>query len=42
MHVVEIKPDNKHKKPAMEGLLAQVTLTGLGFLPYIGSRSQGL
>lgn len=37
---VEIKAGDKHKKPAVAGLTAQGALTGLGFLPYIGSRSQ--
>ena len=36
----EIKPGDKHEKPAVEGLTAQVALTGSGFLPYIGSQSQ--
>lgn len=38
--VLEIKPGDKNEKP-MEGLLTKVALTGLGFLPYIGSQSQG-
>lgn len=41
-NILDIKPGDKPRKIQLWSLIVQAVLTGLGFLPYTESRSQGL